>query len=102
MTTTDRFPLFWIEVDVLEGILRVPPYDDTTETIGHAAKHLHAVSHVDASIHKAFVFKRGRFAEFGFYRTDAVRDYLVATLTAMSDHRVRVVYKDGREEVLYL
>ena len=88
-------PLYWIEVEI--------PIDRSlANAIGEAAKSLHIAAHYDSKFHKAFVFqyRRGVYA-WELYRTG--KGLIIATLTVLPDHRVRVDYHGGRpSEILYL
>jgi hypothetical protein len=98
-----RTPLFYVEVDLTRAAIHatfqaVP--DELSDVVGLVAKQLHDAAHLDHNIHKAFVYKSGHYYVFEFHRTGA---QIVATLTALSDHRVRVTYHNGKEpETLYL
>jgi hypothetical protein len=126
--TIPRTPLlFWVEIDAsisidggplipltvsdvefpcLIGISSMGPAlhgaNEPTETIGHVAKQLHILAHHEPKHNKAFVRRtKTGYYDFGFRRY--FNDQIVATLTALTDHRVRVDYHDGREsEILYL
>jgi hypothetical protein len=75
--------------------------DKLSDAVGRAAKQLHVAAHCIHSIHKAFVYKLGHYYVFEFHRLQGGE--IVATLTALSDHRVRVTYHNGKEpETLYL
>ena len=97
-----RTPPFYVEI---LGVLGRPINDPIVgnklaDAVGLAAKHLHIAAHYDPKFHKAFVYKRGRYYVFESHRTGA---QIVATLTAISDNRVRVTYHNGKEpETLYL
>jgi hypothetical protein len=99
-----RTPLFYVEVDLTRAAIHatfqaVP--DELSDVVGLAAKQLHVAAHCVHSIHKAFVYKSGHYYVFEFHRLDFGE--IVATLTALSDHRVRVTYHNGKEpETLYL
>jgi hypothetical protein len=97
--TIPRTPLFYVEVDLTN---LAPPADELTETIGHVAKQLHILAHHDPQHNKAFVRKtKHGYHDFGFRRY--LNDEIVATLTVLTDNRVRVTYHNGREsETLYL
>jgi hypothetical protein len=97
-----RTPPFYVEI---LGVLGRPINDpivsnQLTDAVGLAAKHLHIAAHYNPQFHKAFVYKRGRYYVFECHRTGA---QIAATLTVMSDNRVRVTYHNGKEpEILYL
>lgn len=88
-------PIFWIEVEI--------PVDRLlANVIGEAAKSLHMAATFDFKFHKAFVFQYPRgYYDWALYQSS--RGLIVATLTALPDHRVRVDYLGGRpSEILYL
>jgi hypothetical protein len=85
--------LVWIDVGIAQSLANV---------IGDAAKSLHVASYYDSKFHKAFVFQhRSGFYDWKLYRTG--KGLIIATLTVLPDHRVRVDYHGGRpSEILYL
>jgi hypothetical protein len=99
-----RTPPFYVEVDPARALIHAfsgMSVEKLSYVVGWAAKQLHVAAHSDLKFHKAFVYKRGRYYVFEFHRHHDGE--IVATLTALSDHRVRVTYHDGKEpETLYL
>jgi hypothetical protein len=98
-----RTPPFYVEIIGVQGRPINDPIveNDLANAVGLAAKLLHVAAHCDHKFHKAFVYKCGRYYVSDFHRSQVGE--IVATLTALSDHRVRVTYHDGKEpETLYL
>lgn len=74
-------------------------HDDLMDTVGLAARHLHAMHSKYGDT--AFVYKTPHGHKFGYRRY--LNDRTVATLTLLTDNRVRVIYNNGRDaETLYL
>jgi len=77
-------------------------WQNLTETIGYAAKQLYLTQRFNAGHHKMFVFQ----TKEGFYTFDLylTKNKLIATLTVMTDNRVKVDYHGNtkRQEILYL
>ena len=104
--TIPRTPLFYVEVDLSSSSIVLPIFSDLTAMVGEAAKVLHVGAQFNPNM-KALVFKHqdGHYS-FDFYRNNhriTEDGLIVATLTALTDNRVRVTYFNGREsETLYL
>jgi hypothetical protein len=102
-----RTPPFYVEVDQARAMINVSftsrfvITDKLSDTVGLAAKQLHTAAHIDPKFHKAFVYKLGNYYDFAYHRLQGGE--IAATLTVLSDHRVRVTYHNGKEpETLYL
>jgi hypothetical protein len=101
-----RTPPYYVEI---LGVQEQPINDpimgnNLTDAVGLAAKNLHIAAHYNQKFHKAFVYKNT--VGFGWctdYDFEFHSGEIMATLTVLNDHRVRVTYHNGKEpEILYL